>query len=139
MEFDAFKSMYAETMMNYQVIEHDIKFLYAYMLSGNIYEHFEAIENKTLGQMIRMLKELDYSDNKPLISLSDYNFLSQICDNRNHWAHNVFLEFIYKENWLYSSEFKKQFDKLQKDHDRVAKAADILEDIRFDYCKSHKR
>ncbi len=139
MEFDTFKSMYAETMMNYQVIEHDIKYLYAYMLRGDVNEHLESIENMTLGQMIRMLKELDYSDNEPLIALSDYNFLYKICDNRNHWAHNAFLEFIYKDNWLYSREFNKEFEKLQKDHERVAQAANILEEIRVEYCSSHRR
>ena len=65
------------------------------MKVGDVNKHFDEIENKTLGQMIRKLKELDNSDNKPLISSNDYNFLTQICDNRNHWAHSVFTEFIY--------------------------------------------
>ena len=139
MDFKEFKIKYAETMLNYQAVEHDIKFIYAYMLKGSIDKHFDSIENKTLGQMIRMLKDLDYSDNNPLISKGDYNFLTQICDNRNHWAHNVFTEFIYKENFIYSNEYQKQCDKLEKDYDRIERASEILEKIRIDYCTRHRR
>ena len=139
MDFDTFKIKYAETMFNYQAIEHDIKFIYAYMLKGNIDKHFDSIENKTLGQMIRMLKDLDHSDGNPLISANDYNFLTQICDNRNHWAHNVFTEFIYTSNWEYSKDYQKQYDKLDKDHNRVENASSILEKIRIDYCSKNRR
>lgn len=139
MDFATFKIKYAETMLNYQAIEHDIKYIYAYMKVGDVSQHFDEIENKTLGQMIRKLKELDNSDNKPLISSNDYNFLTQICDNRNHWAHSVFTEFIYIKDFDLSREYKKQCDKLEKDHNRVQVASDILEKIRIDYCKSIRK
>lgn len=139
MDFNTFKIQYAETMLSYQAIEHDIKYIYAYMLKGDVNEHFDDIENKTLGQMIRKLKELDQSDGKPFISAGDYNFLTQICDNRNHWAHSVFTEFIYTKNWLYSKEYQKQCDKLEKDHDKVERASKILEEIRIDYCTKVSR
>lgn len=48
MNFEEFKIKYAETMLNYQAIEHDIKFIYAYMKVGDIDRHFDEIENKTL-------------------------------------------------------------------------------------------
>ena len=139
MDFITFKIRYAETMLYYQRIENDIKYIYAYMKKGNIYKHFDEIDNKTLGQMIRKLKCLDYSDNKPLISLDDYNFLTQICDNRNHWAHAVFTKFIYIEDFLSSTEYKKQSLKLEKDHQRVESASNILENIRINYCTSVRK
>ena len=113
--------------------------LFTYMLRGDINKHFDDIETTTLGNMINKLRDLDYSDNKPLISKSDYNFLSQICANRNHWAHKVYTEFVYIENWGCSSKYEKQCEKLEKDRERVERAARILEDIRVDYCTSHKR
>ena len=129
MDFDTFKVKYAETMMNYQRIENDIKCIYAYMRAGDVTKHFADIENKTLGRMIRELKDLDKSDGKPYINSNIYNFLEQICDNRNHWAHIVFLEFIYKNNWINSKGYQKQCAKLKKDHDRVQVASDILEKL----------
>ena len=139
MDFNSFKIKYAETMLNYQAVEHDIKFIYAYMLKGNVDKHFESIENKTLGQMIRLLRDLDYSDDNPLISKSDYNFLIQICDNRNHWAHSVFTSFIYTKDFIYSDKYQKECLKLEKDHERIERASQILEEIRIDYCKRHRR
>lgn len=139
MDFETFKIKYAETMFIYQAIEHNIKFIYAFMKVGNVNKHFDEIENKTLGQMIRKLKELDNEDNKSLINTGDYNFLTQICDNRNHWAYNVFLEFVYKNNWINSKEYQKQCTKLEKDYDRVEVASDILDKIRIDYCKNIRK
>ena len=136
MDFNTFKIKYAETMLYYQMIERDIKYIYAFMCEGNDAEHYESIENKTLGQMITMLKNLDNSDNDPLISNGDYNFLKQICDNRNHWAHTVFPAFIYEEDFLDSAEYKKQCRKLDKDHDRVQKASQLLQNFRLEFCKA---
>ena len=139
MDFNDFKVLHSETIMYYQIIEHDLKYIYAYMLKGDVDEHFDRIETKTLGQMVKMLKELDNSDGNPLISSGDYNFLSQICENRNLWAHQTYTEFIYIKDFIYSKEYQKQCDKLVKDHDRVSRACDILEDIRIKYCKEHAR
>ena len=68
-----------------------------------------------------------------------YNFLTQICDNRNHWANSVFTEFIYKNDCLNSRKYQKQCAKLEKDNDRVQAASNILEKIRIDYCKSIRK
>ena len=139
MDFEEYKKLHSETIMYYQIIEHDIKYIYSFMLAGDIEEHFDKIENKTLGQMIKMLKDLDNSDGKPLISASDYNFLSQICENRNLWAHSCYTEFIYKSNFTCAKEYQRQCEKLQRDHDRVSRASNILEKIRIDYCSKHNR
>lgn len=139
MNINDFKMLHSETIMYYQLIERDLKLIYSYMCKGDIGEHFSNIENKTLGQMVKMLKDLDNSDGKPLISSSDYNFLSQISENRNLWAHNCFTDFIYIKNWENSKEYKRLCDKLVKDHDRVSKASNILEKIRIQYCKEHTR
>ena len=134
MRFEDFKIKYAETMMYYQMIEHDVKLIYSYMHQGNIDDNYDSIENKTLGVMLRKLKELDESDGVPYINSQDYNFLIQICDNRNHWAHKVFSEFIYEQNFEKSKEYKRQCEKLEKDCKRVYNAARILEEIRIEYC-----
>lgn len=138
MDFNTYKIFHSETLMYYQLIEHDLKYIFAYMRKGNINDNFEKIENMTLGQMIKKLQDLDNSDGDPLISADDYNFLSQIKDNRNLWAHSNFTEFIYKENFIHSKEYQKQCDKLQRDHDRVSRACDILENIRIEYCTNHR-
>lgn len=86
--------------------------------------------------MGKILKELDNSDGQPLISIGNYNFLSQICENRNMWAHQTFTKFIYIDDFLNSREYQKQCDKLVNDYYRVLRASKLLENIRFKYCIS---
>lgn len=139
MDFNSFKLKYAETMIFYQAIEHDIKCIYAFMMKGDVNKHLDSIDNKTLGQMVRLLRKLDNSNSTQLISANDYNFLEKICDNRNHWAHSVFTDFLYKENWITSKEYLSQCERLNTDYDRIKKASKILEKIRIKYCISMKR
>lgn len=136
MDITTFKLLHSETIMYYQRIEYDLKLIYAFMRKGNVTNHLEMNETKTLGQMINILKELDQSDGKPLISSDDYNFLSQICENRNLWAHHAYTDFLYVNDCLNSKEYKKQCEKLLKDHARVEQASINLEKIRIGYCST---
>lgn len=48
MSFDTFKIIHSETIMYYQIIEHDLKLIYAYMRRGKPFDNYIEIENKTL-------------------------------------------------------------------------------------------
>lgn len=41
MYFGMFKILHSEKIMYYQIIEHDLKYIYAFMLKGNINKHFD--------------------------------------------------------------------------------------------------
>ena len=138
MDFDEFKNLYALTMMSYQRIEYDIKLIYAYMLRGDADNNLENIENKTLGMMVRILEELDYSDSKPFISKADYQFLKDICDKRNYYAHQVFIDFIYKDSPLSSNEYRDISALLENDYKEVIRASDILEEMRIECCDKYR-
>lgn len=139
MTFSQFEERYAETMMNYQCIEHDIKLIYSFMLKGDIDDNFGDIERNTLGSMITILEKLDYSDNKPFISRDDYKFLKKICDKRNYWAHQAFVDFIYVKNFLHSREYENVCNSLKEDCEEVKRASDILQDMRIEFCEKHQR
>ena len=134
MDFQQFKILHSETIMYYQVVEHDLKLIYAYMRKGDVGDNLDMVETKTLGQMIDMLKILDNEDGKPNISSGDYNYLKQLSKNRNHWAHKVFTEFMYEENFIYSREYEKQSKKLIKDHDRLEVVYKNVEKVRIRLC-----
>lgn len=134
MDFQQFKILHSETIMYYQVVEHDLKLIYAYMRKGDVGDNLDMVETKTLGQMIDMLKILDNEDGKPNISSGDYNYLKQLSKNRNHWAHKVFTEFMYEDNFMYSNEYERQCQKLQKDHDRLSVVFRNVEKVRIRLC-----
>ena len=134
MDFQQFKILHSETIMYYQVVEHDLKLIYAYMRKGDVGDNLDMVETKTLGQMIDMLKILDNEDGKPNISSGDYNYLKQLSKNRNHWAHKVFTVFMYEDNFMYSNEYERQCQKLQKDHDRLSVVFRNVEKVRIRLC-----
>lgn len=137
--FDEFKNYYALTMFYYQCIEHDVKLIYAFMRKGDINDNFDDVEKNTLGSMIVILEKLDYSDDKPYISRGDYKFLKAICDRRNYWAHQAFIDFAYIKDFTYSKEYKRVCDSLIKDYKEVKRASGILEKMRIEFCDKHAR
>ena len=90
-DIETFHTYVGRTIMHCQTIEHDIKLIYAGMKAGNMDKTLDIIAEKrmTLGMVLKNLKELDHSDNKPFFSESDYDLLKQITDIRNHWAHKA--------------------------------------------------
>lgn len=139
MEFNEFKILHSETIMYYQIIEHDIKLIYAYLHKGNIEKNYQCIERETLGESLRILRKLDNEDGKPLILADDYNFLIQISENRNEWAHDNYIEFMYEKDPLNSLAYKKQCEKLRKDHQRLQSVYKSVENIRIKICNEYTR
>ena len=87
MTYRQFRILHSETIGCFQLIENDLKLIYSLMHIGNVNKNFESLEKKNLGFIIKELKKLDYSDEKPFISKNDYNFLNQMKERRNYWLH----------------------------------------------------
>lgn len=77
MDLERFHFLIGQTIMYCQIIEHDVKRIYAAMLKGDYYENLEIVERQTLGQTLSKLKELDISDNKPIFLKATIIFLSK--------------------------------------------------------------
>lgn len=134
-----FHCLVGETIMFCQLIEHDLKLIYASMLKGKFEENLIEIEKDTFGLMIQKLEKLDYSDNKPLISKSDYRFLKQMSKKRNHWCHNTYVEFGYVTNYLYSNEFNREFQKLEIENQQFKSLQKTLQQIRFEAYQEYRK
>lgn len=134
MNLEHFKILHSETIMYSQVVERDLKLIYAFMHKGDVKDNLDEVETTSFGQMIDILKNLDNEDGKPSISSNDYNFLKQLSKNKNHWAHKVFTEFLYENDFLHSDEYVKQCQKLEKDHDRLEIVYKNVERERIRLC-----
>ena len=100
MKLDDFHFKIGQTIMYCQVIEHDVKRIYAAMHVGDFYENLDKIEKWSLGQTVQKLKELDFSGKSHYISASDYNFLKQMTEKRNHWCHQTYQTFLYNKQLI---------------------------------------
>ena len=132
MNFEKFCTLLGHTIAYFQLVENDIKLIYAAMSKGNVKDTMAKIEREkwTMGQAIMALQELDYSDGKPYISSEDYNFLRQITGKRNHWCHETILTFIDQPNFVTSKEFRDEYNRLVKDNERLKVVSYNLETVR---------
>ena len=68
MTLNEFHFMIGQTLMYCQVIEHDVKYIYAAMHVGRFEDNLEEIKKYSLGQTLQKLRELDFSDKNSYIS-----------------------------------------------------------------------
>ena len=139
MTLDDFHFMVGQTIMYCQVIEHDVKRIYAAMHIGDYYDNLDKIEKWSLGQTVQKLKELDFSSDTHYISASDYNFLKQMTEKRNHWCHQTYQNFLYNNQFLQSNEYADECRKLERDNERLSNVCDALEKVRIQAVKDFGR
>lgn len=139
MTLDDFHFMIGQTIMYCQVIEHDVKHIYAAMHVGDFYENLDKIEKWSLGQTVQKLKELDFSIKSHYISANDYNFLKQMTEKRNHWCHQTYQNFLYNKQFLQSKEYADECRKLAHDNGRLLNVCTALEKVRIQAVKDFGR
>ena len=131
MTLDDFHFILGQTIMYCQVIEHNAKRIYAAMHVGDFYDNLVNIEKWSLGQTVQKLKKLDFSGKNRYISASDYNFLKQMTEKRNHWCHQTYQNFLYNKQFLQSKEYTNECRKLKRDNERLSNVCDALEKVRI--------
>lgn len=139
-DINLFHKNVGELIMFCQCIEHDIKWIYAGMLKGDVDENFVELQRTraTLGTTIAKLESLDNSRD-PYLSQNDYKLLKDVNNIRIHWAHNAYLEFIYCDNREYQENFIRQARRLENDYNRLQKLSDKIEKIRLNVLKVYGR
>ena len=141
MSFRDFIYYVGEVIMYCQVIENDIKHIYASMLNGDYKANFYNLlkEKATLGQTIKNLQELDFSDNDHFFTEEEYDYLLQITGIRNHWAHSGYIKFIYLDNFPITPEYEAEAARLKADHDKLKEYYKIVNDTRTKAEKEYGR
>lgn len=142
LSLDEFHLLLGQTIMYCQIIEGDIKHIYCAMRRGDIYDNFFMIEQQkwTLGETLGELQKLDYSDNRPYLSLDDYDYLRKLTRKRNHWCHESYVNFVYLgEDFASSKEYKKECRRLIEDNQTLADVYRKVEEVRRRAMHDFKR
>ncbi len=139
MTLEEFHSLIGQTVMYCQIIEHDVKRIYAAMKKGGFYDNLKEVEKLSLGQTVKELKELDFSCSPHYISEDDYDFLRLVTSKRNHWCHEAYQKFVYTDLFLNSNEYKTECKKLSADTKRLSSVYVALENARIKAMKDFKR
>lgn len=142
LSLDEFHLLLGQTIMYCQIIEGDIKHIYCAMRKGDIFENFFMIEQQkwTLGETLVELQKLDYSDNRPYLSLEDYDYLRKLTRKRNHWCHESYINFVYLgEDFASSKEYQKECRRLIEDNQTLSEVYKKLEQVRQRAMHDFKR
>ncbi|MBU1143213.1 MAG: hypothetical protein KKH92_06130 [Firmicutes bacterium] len=139
MNIDDFHSYIGKTIMHCQTVENDIKWIYSGMREGNYVETYNSISLWTLGKTIKQLRLLDESDGNPYLSNEDYQLLEEIKSFRNHLTHQIYRNFLYKENFSLTEEYKNECSRLKSFYERIKKLYREVEKVRLEVLKHYKR
>ncbi len=125
-----FKIQHSEIMENFQCIEYDLKRIYSAMSYDDFDDEMDMLEKSNMGNTIKRLKELDYSDDDHFLSDSDYDQLDKIRELRNYWCHQCYLDFVYIEdaNEKYN-KLQRLFNRLQNENRRIEKLQYKIENM----------
>ena len=120
-DFDKYKYLLGETIILYQLMENDLKLIYAGMLEGNFYKNIEKVRStyKGLGQIVQALEELDNSDSAPYFNRDTYMLLNKLARQRNYYCHQCSVEFCYNPFFRDSIEFKDSLEGLIRTNENI--------------------
>ena len=144
MDLERFKKILGETIVLYQLIEYDLRIMYAGILKGNFDDNLElAFDNRKisgLGTVIIMLEKLDFSDNKPYLSKQDYKLLKDLAEDRNYFCHQCARDFMYENNPnKLENKFNSVFNKLLNAYYGLDDLHIQVEKIRIDILRRLNR
>ena len=135
-----FKLIHSELIQQVQGIEYDLKLIYAAMKDGNFERNYIEVQNYSLGEIARLLKETDYSDNIPDLSEEEYRLIDNIRVIRNYWCHQCYVDYMYISNDAMREEkFNTIAEKLHNDENKTYALFCKLEKFRVTELKTYGR
>ena len=133
MELRDFHALVGETIMYCQVIERDVKIIYAAMSGGDMGRELRGLERErlTFGETVRELRILDRSSGAAYFTDDDYDYLMRAAETRNHWCHEAYLRFAFDKAFTRSRAFAEESERLLRDHDRLGRLCRAFTDVRL--------
>ncbi len=123
-----------------QGIEYDLKLIYAAIKPGDFETNYREVQNFSLGEISRELRELDYSDNYPDFTPDEYDLIDDIRVMRNYWCHQCYVDFMYITNEAMREEkFGKVAEDLLCDEQQTKALFEKLEAFRLDELERYGR
>jgi len=141
LSFETFKKWHSEIVLFAQIIENDLKWIYAYLHLGDPKQNYDSlIEQKiTFGQVVFELRELDAKAAHPFLEDEDYSFLQHMAQKRNYWCHRCALDFVYVADFVHSPEYQETCHKLFRDHERFNQVNENVERARMEAVRRYRR
>lgn len=140
MTSEKFKMIHSDLIMEMQCIENDLRVLYATMKKGDFENNLDDLDKAGMGEILRELKKVDYSDNFKDISESEYIFLDKIREIRNYWCHQCYIDFVYiPDKNARKIKFDEISERLSHDESITFAIHQKIEKLKFAKLKEYNR
>ncbi len=118
---DKYKYLLGETIIFYQLIENDLKLIFAGLMTGEFNENLDKVKAnyKGLGQIVQALEQLDNSDSNPYFNRETYELLNKLARQRNYYCHQCSLEFCYNPSFRDTDEYRIALEKLERTNEII--------------------
>jgi hypothetical protein len=117
-ELNEFTFLLGECLRYCQQVEHDVQMILALLQEGDKHSNLNNIKDNrlTLGNAIHEIGEIDKESDRPFFSQNDYKVLYTITGERNHFVHQSFNEFLYRQGEDAKTHFEKEKERLLRFH-----------------------
>lgn len=132
-KLEQYKFLLGETIMLYQLAEHDLRLIASLSVVGDYRSNLEKMKQdfKGLGQIVVFLKEMDKKRSKALFSENDYHVLLNLTRRRNYYCHECALDFVYEPEFTDSDSFLSSYNNLVDDHEYLKDIQERIEEVRI--------
>lgn len=76
----------------FQYLENTLKDIYAKLIDGHYPKCFDEVDDKPIGQLIKILKKVEKENKTNYLTNEDYDNLLKVKDMRNYWCHRCYVE-----------------------------------------------
>ena len=112
LKYEEFKSYVSDILQDTQVIEEDLRWIYAYLHKGKTDKNYEKSKKIDVAKLVNNVEALDFAHENHQLNLDDYAVLRQIRNLRNYLADKIYSTFIFNQDYLKSLEYKNACEKV---------------------------
>ena len=138
-DYDEFKRIVGEIICICQIIELDLKLIYACLYLSIFKKKFKYSSNNnwTLGETITQIENIQKKLPEPVFSKDQYSKLYRITSERNNITHTLVKSFSYLDDFVNSMEFKTAFNRINNFSQQVLNLHKIIQEKRVQLCKEN--
>ena len=119
LKYDEFKIYVAETLEYTQVLQEDLKWIYAFLHKGKTEKNYEKISKKKILKVVDNVEALDFAHENHQLNLEDYTILRQIQNLRDYISEKMFATFILNQDFSKSLEYNHACEKIVNYHSEI--------------------
>ena len=122
-----------------QMIELNVKLMYAGMMQGSFNRNLSMVRNKPLGSVLIELEQIDNSDGHPYFTKDDYDLMFEIKNIRNYWVHKGYASFVYLPSDKWQEGLEIQYNKISDLAEKLERFSKETEEVRLDVMRKFGR